>query len=98
EGFSPGRKEEHEAPLPHARRDLVDLLEGELLLAVRHRRLFPAGMGAVCEQAVLALGVAGVGDEVDEVHRQLALLQEHLLSVPETASGAASGAIGMPAM
>src|SRR5262249_55226705 len=32
-------------------------------------------------QAVLALGIAGVGDEVDEVHGELALLAEHLLPV-----------------
>ena len=40
-----------------------------------------SGMRAVGEQAVLALRVAGVGDEVHQVHRHLALLEEHLLAV-----------------
>ena len=81
EGLAAGRQEEHQAALADAGGDLVDLLERQLLLAVGHRRLFPSGMGAVGQEAVLALGVAGVGDEVDQVHGKLALLAEHLLPV-----------------
>jgi hypothetical protein len=81
EGLAAGREQEHEAPLPDRRRDLVELFQRQLLLAVGHRRLFPAGMRAVGEQAVLALGVARIGDEVHEVHGKLALLREDLLPV-----------------
>src|SRR5262249_54365440 len=81
ERLAPRRQQEHEAALAHARRDLVDLLEAELLLTVHHRRLFPAGMRAVREEAVLTLRVARVGDEVDEVHGQLAAFPEELLPV-----------------
>src|SRR5579885_553757 len=83
EGLAAGRQKEHEAALADARRDLVDLFEVKLLAAIGHRRLLPSGVGAVGEQTVLALRVAGVGDEVHEVHGQLPALEEHLLPVLE---------------
>src|SRR5205814_1272649 len=83
EGLAAGGEEEHEAPLPHAGRQLVDLLERELLLAVDHGRLFPSRVRAVGEQTVLALRVACVGDEVDQVDRQLPAFPEHLPAVSQ---------------